>query len=237
MPYVRVDPTWRVADIVTAHPECARVLVDHGVDFCFRGDRTLVAACLDSAVDVELLLPSLRRAAARGGRAAVDPNAMSTPELLSFIMTRHHAYLFAACPHIEQLARDAIGDDPTDPVLAALQGHVGLLSRRLRSHLYEEEAVLFPALRAEEWTKIESGLVNVHEEHFEVGEMLSAVRRITGGYVVPDDARASYGRLMGAMRELELDTMRHIHVETYVLMRRVVDSRTHSGGEVPERRA
>lgn len=224
MPVIRVDRGWRVADIVTAYPECARVLVEQRIDFCFRGDRTLEAACIERGIDVESVLPSLTRAATRGGQPALDPTALSTPELISFILSRHHAYLFSAFPFVETLVLSCLSDHRgDDPTLRALHDQLGRFARKVRAHLYEEEAVLFPALRADPpvRSKIVSELVNMHEEHLEVGAELATLRRLTNDYTAHEGARSSYRRLMRAMAELELDTVRHIHVETYVLMRRV----------------
>jgi regulator of cell morphogenesis and NO signaling len=193
-----VDRTWRVADIVTAHPECAGVFGDHRIDFCFHGERSL------------------------------DAGALSTPELISYIVTRHHAYLYAAFPFIERLlVKVMTAHGPHEPRLLALREAFRRLSTALQSHLYEEEAVLFPALRAQpnDWCVIAEERAAMKQEHLVVGARLAAVRALAGDYAVPDGVCASYRPLMRELAVLEANTMRHIHLETHVLMSRF-DGRT-----------
>lgn len=224
-----VDRTWRVADIVIAHPECAGVFVEHHIDFCFHGERSLDAACTEHGVEAAVILALLRRAVAKGSGSAVpDAGALSTPELISYIVSRHHAYLHAALPFIDRLLLQVTAaHGPHDERLLALRDAFRRLSQPLQTHLYEEEAVLFPALRAQpnDWCVIAEERAAMQQEHLLVGARLAAVRALADDYAVPDGVCPSYRSLMRELAVLEANTLRHIHVETHVLMARF-DERT-----------
>jgi iron-sulfur cluster repair protein YtfE (RIC family) len=82
--------------------------------------------------------------------------------------------------------------------------------------------VLFPALRSQppDLRRISQELVTMHGEHLELGAQLRQLRASSDAHIVEDGMRSGHRQLKRAIAELELDTMRHIHIETYVLMRR-----------------
>lgn len=222
-----LDANRTVADIVTANPECARVLVELRIDFCLDGDRTLEAACAARGIPVDVVLTSLTRAiAARRGPPAVDARTLTTAELISYIVSRHHAYLFAALPFLDDLASRALHEDrsrggSTDPRLESLCSGVHDLVRRMRAHLYDEEAVLFPALRGTaDRRAIGTELAAMTEDHRVVAATLENLRRLAGACAEAFPTSSTLRRLVFELADVEADTMRHIHVETYVLMRR-----------------
>ena len=54
-------------------------------------------------------------------------------------------------------------------------------------------------------------------EHDRAGELLAQLRGHAGGFVLPDDACASYRALYEGLEELEADTHLHVHKENNVL--------------------
>jgi regulator of cell morphogenesis and NO signaling len=219
-----LDRRSSVAGIVLEHSECAQVFCDHRIDFCCRGERSLEAACAERGLDVEVVLAVLERAiAGRKVSAVPDPRAMSTPELISYIVSRHHAYLYAALPFLEPLAaKVARVHGEHNPKLLALRDTFRELSAALEPHLHEEEGVLFPALRAEPHDErlIAAELSSMHGEHLHVGVMLACVRTLADDFVPPEWACGSYRTLVRELAVLEMDTLRHVHLETHVLMAR-----------------
>jgi len=219
-----IDRRSTIAGIVLEHSECAQVFCDHRIDFCCRGERTLEAACAEKGLEVEEVVTALEHAiAGRKESAAPDPRAMSTPELISYIVSRHHAYLYAALPFLAPLAAKVArvhGDH--NPKLLALRDAFEDLSTTLEPHLHEEEGVLFPALRAEprDHRLIAGELASMQREHLEVGAMLACVRALADDFVPPYWACGSYRTLLSELAALEMDTLRHVHIETHLLMPR-----------------
>jgi regulator of cell morphogenesis and NO signaling len=213
-----------VAGIVIDHPECARVFCDHRIDFCRRRDRSVEAACAERGLDVEVLLALLEKSIARrSGVAVPDPRAMSTAELISYIVSRHHAYLHAAFPFLDVLVGDVAREHgERNPKLLAVQRTFQELAKILQPHLYEEEGVLFPALRAElrDPRLIAAELASMEHEHDNVAVQLVCMRTLADDFTAPEWAGSSYRTLMRELAALEMNTLRHIHLETHVLMAR-----------------
>jgi regulator of cell morphogenesis and NO signaling len=229
------DRMTTVAQIVLDHPECANVLSEHRIDFCCRGNQGLAVACKERSVDVDALLARLDAAiAGRTGAPAEDPRTMPTPALVAHIVSRHHAYLYDALPFLLRLAaKVARVHGEHNPKLPALHDAVALLATTLEAHAREEERSLFPAMLApnEEAVVVGLELDGVLEEHLRVAEMLRDVHDLADGFVAPEWACGSYRTLLAELAALELDTLRHVHLENHVLMPRFTGMHTEAAPE------
>ena len=218
-----IDRNATVAQIALDHPECAHVFRAHRIDFCCRGGLTLLEACAGKGVDTESLLSELDAAVRERSDPGEDPRSMATPHLIDHIVARHHAYLRKVLPYVEQLGgKVARVHGEHNPKLRDLAEIVSELRETLEPHLDEEERSLFPALRAAnpDSRLIAKELRNMHDDHLRVGELLTSMRTLADDYDVPDWACGSYRALMNELRAIELDTLRHVHIENHVLMPR-----------------
>lgn len=210
-----------VASVVLDHPECAQVLKRHRIDFCCRGDVTLEAAAAEKGVDVDALLAELSRTvAARHESRPADPRALTTPDLIEHIVSKHHAYLRGALPFLGELAAK-VGrvHGEHNPKLRALDQAVGELKDALLTHLDDEEKALFPALAAKDadrdaaWPLLEG----MFDEHLAVAKILERIRAAADDFSVPDWGCNSYRTLFAELRGLESDVFTHVHLENHVL--------------------
>ncbi|MBX3471100.1 MAG: iron-sulfur cluster repair di-iron protein [Planctomycetes bacterium] len=222
MPATTIDPAALVADIVTAHPECARVLKEHRIDFCCKGRQPLQEACAQGGQDLEAVLGDLEAAlAARAGQTeAVDPRRLSVPALVALIIDRHHGWLREALPWIEAMAaKVARVHGEHDPRLADLGRLVANLRPLLLDHLDEEEQQLFPALMARNTAPevVRDGLAAMEAEHRQVGALLERARALTDDFSPPEWACGTYRTLLAELEHLEDDVLRHVHLENHVL--------------------
>lgn len=219
-----------VAQIALDYPSCAQVFHAHRIDFCCRGGLTVQEACAGKGLDAQRIFAELDAAVLSRTAPSDDPRGLPTPLLIDHIVARHHSYLRRSLPFVEQLARKVArvhGDhNPKLPELATL---VSELWQTLEPHLDEEEQAIFPALAAEDpdVKRIASELRAVHDDHLRVGEVLTCIRTLADDYVAPDWACGSYRALMNELRTIELDTLRHVHLENHVLMPRFA-----AGGEL-----
>lgn len=219
-----LDRTATIAQIVLDHPECARIFRDHRIDFCCRGNLTLVEACAGSGIEVPALVEELERAL--GGRAQwdLDSRSLPTTELVELIVARHHDYLRKTLPFAEQLARKvARVHGRHDARLGPLADAVSELAETLLMHIDDEEQSLFPALlaRVPDRARIDGELRGMQNEHLQVGDILARMRTLAGDYaLVPDWACTSYRTLMRELEAIETDTFTHVHQENHVLVPR-----------------
>lgn len=217
-----VDPKATLAQIVLDHPECARVFLEHRLDFCCRGAVALDSACASKSLDPAKLVAALEAAIDEQDerRTHVDVRALSTPALVEHIVERHHHYLRRSLPHAEQLARKVSrvhGDH--NPKLVPLAEAVVELRAAIEPHLDEEEASLFrlATTSAPDRARLEEELAAMQKEHLEVGDTLARIRTLADDYVLPDWACRSYRALVDALAEIERDTLVHVHLENHVL--------------------
>lgn len=211
-----------LGDLVAADPGAARVLGRFGLDFCCHGDRTLRDACTEAGVDAAEVEAELA-AVPPGGDASwteLDP-----PALADHIVATHHRYLDDELPALAALAAKVLSvHGERHAELLEVSRLVVELQADLVPHLAKEERVLFPAIhalatgtRSFPFGSVANPIRTMNLEHEQAGELLAELRRVTGGYRVPDDGCASYRSLYERLDALELDTHLHIHKENHVL--------------------
>ncbi len=87
----------RLADLVTAHPDAARVLERFGLDFCCGGAATLAAACDERGIDPAEVEAALNEV---GEPNPADWSTMGVGELVDHLEATHHAFLRVELDHL-----------------------------------------------------------------------------------------------------------------------------------------
>lgn len=226
---VAIDPSITLAELVTQRPALARELERRSLDYCCGGQRTLAEACAAQGLDVDETATALD--AAPGGEIA--PWATFGPaELVDHLQATHHAYLHDELPRLTALAdKVAQVHGGRHPELLDVQRLYGELRDDLEPHLAKEEQVLFPMIRelaaADTAPTFHCGTLRnpisvMLREHDRAGELLERLRAVTDGFVIPDDACASYTALYTGLEELEADTHLHVHKENNLLFPAVI---------------
>lgn len=226
---VAIDPSITLAELVTQRPALARELERRSLDYCCGGQRTLAEACAAQGLDVDETTTALD--AAPGGEIA--PWATFGPaELVDHLQATHHAYLHDELPRLTALAdKVAQVHGGRHPELLDVQRLYGELRDDLEPHLAKEEQVLFPMIRelaaADTAPTFHCGTLRnpisvMLREHDRAGELLEQLRTATDGFVIPDDACASYTALYTGLEELEADTHLHVHKENNLLFPAVI---------------
>lgn len=218
-----VTPERTLAELVDERAGAARVLERHGLDYCCGGRQTLAEACAAAGVDASQVAAEL----ASTPEDPPDWAGLGLTGLVDHIEQVHHRYLREELPRLEALAaKVAEVHGERHPELAKVRVFVRAVRDDLEPHLAKEEMVLFPMLRtlahADRPPSFHCGslanpIARMEHEHDVTGELLAELRRLTGGYGVPDDACASYRALYEGLRDLEHDTHLHIHKENDVL--------------------
>ena len=62
----------------------------------------------------------------------------------------------------------------------------------------------------------------MEREHESAGEALAQIRKVTGGYALPDDACPTFRALYEELEHMEADLHQHIHLENNILFPRVI---------------
>lgn len=135
-------------------------------------------------------------------------------------MTKHHEYLRKTLPFVVPLAaKVARVHGEHNPRLRALREVVGALESELLPHLDHEEQQLFPLLLDAHSPRstVQTELERMRTEHLNVGELLGRLRSESDEFTLPEWACTSYRTLFAELKQLELDVLRHVHLENHVL--------------------
>ena len=133
----------KVGQIVAQNFRTARVLTDHGIDFCCRGGISLQEACQRHDVSLEALTTELEVAGQWPDDH--DYSSMSLTELIHEIVDVHHQYVRTTAPalktYLEKLVK-VHGERHAE--LHRIEQQFSEAAEALTAHLKKEELILFP---------------------------------------------------------------------------------------------
>jgi regulator of cell morphogenesis and NO signaling len=218
----------RVADIATTVPSSVRVFQRFGIDFCCGGKIPLGVVCQERGLAFAEVASAIEASSA----ARADERDWTTAPrgaLIAHIVSTYHDVLREELPRLEAMAtKVAAVHGAKGSFLARVRDIVAELSADLREHMQKEERVLFPAIRAiDEGGMRQQGWVAapiavMEREHDRAGELLSELRRLSGGYVTPEWACNTFRALYHGLAELEASMHVHVHLENNVLFPRAL---------------
>lgn len=220
-----IDSRITLAQLVNERPRTASTLDRLGLDYCCGGQRTLAAAAGEVDLELDEVLRDL--ADAEGPSRPAPWAGLGSAELADHIEATHHAYLHEALPRLEALAEKVASVHAgRHPEVVEVHRLVTELRSDLEPHMAKEEQVLFPSIRRLDGAttlpvfhcgRLSNPISVMRFEHDRAGELLGALRSVTDGHLVPDDACASYRVLYDGLAELEADIHLHVHKENNVL--------------------
>jgi regulator of cell morphogenesis and NO signaling len=232
------SPEYGVAtlgDIVAADTHAALVLDRFGLDFCCHGHDTLDAACREHHIDPSVVVGELM---------AIKPAPEEHPAAdaswplgkLTRYLEGHHASLRDMLPLIgARLHAIAPLHLTRYPELTTVSGRFDALAANVRSHMLEEESVLFPRIRAligaftlgmpsAAWNHgtVRHMVAVLEADHGQFAGELHELRQRASGYQVPPDASASHQVALHELAEFDRDLRMHMHLENNVVFPRAV---------------
>lgn len=212
---ITLTPATSLGDIVAQNPATAKVLSQHGLDFCCGGQRSLADACSAEGLDAEHVLAAL--AIVPADEDETDWTAVSAAELCGHLVSTHHEYLWREMPRISALvAKVARVHGRHHPELKQIATLYQQLVTELTDHLLTEEQEQFPAIVAGSgWSR--EAINELLTEHDAAGELLVELRKLSSDYTAPADGCGSYRLLYRDLEELETDLHLHIHKENNIL--------------------
>lgn len=214
------DTTTTLAELVTRYPECGRVLKEMKLDFCCQGEMSLSEACRKKSLDVDKVSDRIGQEIESRQGQLNQPNLerFATADLITYVVDTHHGYLRRVLPYLSALSQKvAAVHGQNESRLVALSTCFQELRETIEPHLDEEEQFLFPLLEQAEVDAIPMALQGMVEEHRGVGQLLAKLRDLSDDYQPPMWACRSYRTLYSELDALEMDVLRHIHIENHIL--------------------
>jgi regulator of cell morphogenesis and NO signaling len=224
-----ITKTTTVADIASAVPSSARVFQRHGIDFCCGGKRPLQSACQEHGVSFAVIVSAIEASAAEPSSEQRDWNREPLENLIDHIVSTYHHPLREELQRLEAMAtKVASVHGARAECLTRIEAIVKELSPDLRVHMRKEEMVLFPAIRAiasghtRPAVPLSTAITVLEHEHDRAGDLLAELRAITGSYVAPEWACATFRALYHGLSDLESEMHVHVHLENNVLFPRAL---------------
>lgn len=229
-----ITPQTQVSEIVVQNPAATRVFHRHGIDFCCGGKRPLGDVCAERLLDVEEIRREIETATPADGQDR-DWSTAPLAEIVDFILERYHNPLREELPRLEAMAQKVLRahgakfPEMIPPVEECLRE----LASDLTAHMMKEERVLFPYVAALErataggaplprspFGTVAGPIQAMEAEHEDAGRLLAEMRRLTGGYRLPEGACNTFRALFHGLEELEREMHLHVHLENNILFPR-----------------
>jgi regulator of cell morphogenesis and NO signaling len=228
--------TTTLADLAATSRQAVRVLEQHGLDYCCGGKQSFEQACRTRGLEPDPILREIDEATTASA-SGHNWQTASLEELVKHIVGTHHAYLKVELPALELRIRKVVEvhgvRDPQN--LPRLAQVFAVLRSELETHLYKEEAILFPFIvqyscAAQEnrpmppvpFGSIANPVAMMEREHAGAGDALEEIRSLTNQFELPSYACNTVKALYEGLKALEADLHVHIHLENNILFPRAI---------------
>lgn len=220
-----------IRDIVTEDYRAAAVFQKHNIDFCCGGKRPLEEVCAEQGLDVSAVKADLARACSADQPGAPRFSSWDPQMLVAYIVSNHHAYVRQALPvllaHTQKIASVHGERRPELVEVASLFNDV---NEEMTSHMYKEEAILFPyivrmassvaagqGVPPAPFGTVDNPIRMMEAEHESAGGAMARIRELTGDYSAGDEDCVTFKTCMAELRAFEQDLHAHVHLENNIL--------------------
>jgi len=230
-------PSTTVREIAQRAPLSIRWFDEIGLDYCCGGNKSLVEACHQAGVPLDLALHKLGELNERISDPGTTWQEAPLIELIQHIVQTHHDYVRKEIPRLKSLL-DKVNDrhGKVHPELTAIKLVFGFVAEEMLNHTQKEEQVLFPYIERLEHASREGVLPPVTpfgsvakpvecrmRDHARAGQEMLQIREVSRDFTPPDDACTSYRALYDGLREFDQDLHRHVHLDNYILFPRATE--------------
>jgi regulator of cell morphogenesis and NO signaling len=208
-----------IGEIVAANYLNAGVFHKYGIDFCCGGGVSLAHACAKHNLSTETIIGELDLIA-RQSEKADDYQEWSADKLIDHIVSTHHTYVKSKLQEITDYAvKVARVHGERHPENIVIRDSFIALADEMRSHMLDEETVVFPMIRSGS-TEYRNHLAELEAEHEAAGSLMATIREASNGFTPPEDACATYRILYLNLKEFEADLHKHVHLENNILFKK-----------------
>lgn len=231
-----INPEKYIRDFVAEDFRTAAIFSKHKIDFCCRGDRSIVEVCKKKNIDLDSILSDLDRVINSASEQSIDYKSWPSDLLADYIQKKHHRYVTEKTPVLKQFLNKLCKvHGERHPELYKINELFTQSTNELSKHMIEEETVLFPYIRKMieaknsgspqptfSYSSVENPIENMLHEHDAEGERFREIARLTNDYTLPEDACNTYRVAFQMLEEFEKDLHLHIHLENNILFRDAV---------------
>jgi len=223
--------TKHIGEIVAGDYRTAQVFKNHKIDFCCKGNRSIIEVAEKNQLDASLLLKEIETVLQQTTADNIDFKSWPLDLLADYIEKKHHRYVEAQTPILNQyLTKLCRVHGERHPELFEITEHFNKCAGELAMHMKKEELVLFPAVRKMVQAKqtgvplakphfgtIQNPIQMMMQEHENEGDRFRLIDELSNNYTPPADACNTYRVAFSLLQEFEEDLHRHIHLENNIL--------------------
>ncbi|MEQ8420621.1 MAG: iron-sulfur cluster repair di-iron protein [Arenibacter algicola] len=228
--------TKNIGEIVAENYRTAQVFKNHKIDFCCKGNRSIVEVAEKSKLDPNLLLQEIETVQHQTNDDIIDFKTWPLDLLADYIEKKHHRYVEAQIPILNQyLAKLCRVHGDRHPELYEITEHFNKSAGELAMHMKKEELIVFPAVRKmiqskqygstlaeQHFGTIQNPIQMMMMEHENEGDRFRLIEELSNNYNPPADACNTYRVTFSLLQEFEEDLHRHIHLENNILFPKAI---------------
>ena len=218
-----------VASIALLNHSYIPVLEKYSLDFCCRGKKTLVEACIEKNLAIATVVNEMMHSV-KTTHPQMPFTEMSAEQLISYILIHHHYYVKRNIPIIYSHIEKVVSKHGNHyPIMQKVLNLFTKVIEELQPHMEKEEKILFPrikemACRIEQHqiSSLNPELINIpiqmmETEHDNAGQILFEIRNLTNNYTPPEDACTTHIVCLQELKAFEEDLHQHVHLENNIL--------------------
>jgi regulator of cell morphogenesis and NO signaling len=235
---LKIEPSSFITDIVKYDYRTADVFRKYDIDFCCGGKWPLEMICQNKNLDTDNIVKELQHVVIQtASNAALEFDSWDVDFLADYILNVHHRYINRALPEInEQTTKFLDGHRKKFPELEEVEVIVKKFLKEIPPHMKQEEEIFFPYIKQifyahknkESYARLlirtlRKPLEEVMlKEHETTGANLHRLRTITNNYTPPENACLSHRVTFSKLKELDVDLVQHIHLESNILFPKAI---------------
>lgn len=220
-----------ISEIVSNDYRAALVFQTFGIDFCCRGNQTVLEACTPKKVDPVQLIEKLLKSMTSTSEENFDFKSWPLSILTDYIETKHHSLIRDRIPIIMKFLQKVVKvHSAHEPNLKKIKALFEYSTEDLQRHLKQEELIIFPFIRkissfpdrkillfSPSYKKIRELIFQLMAEHEEEGIYLEEIRRLSNDYTPPSYACNTYKVAFAMLQEFDISMQKHILLERNIL--------------------
>ena len=215
-----------IAEIVTEDISKAAVFKKYHLDFCCGGGTTIENACKKANIRLDDVLTDLLYDSSKNVAHNLDFKQWNAGFLADYIVNVHHSYVTENIEIINEFAHKVAHVHGSHaPETFEIADIFSKLSRELVTHMFKEENLLFPAIKA----KIEDPnfqydqevIEILKDEHETAGDFAKKIQQLSNNFTPPEWACNTYKALYHKLNEFINDLYQHIHLENNILFHKI----------------
>jgi regulator of cell morphogenesis and NO signaling len=229
-----------LAQIVTSNHRTAAVFEKYQLDFCCKGKRSLLQACNEKNLSVDVILNELTSVSSQsaGSCQFLFPyDKLSLSQLGDYIVNTHHAYIKKEIPQIyAYMQKLASKHGQRHLELFKIFELVGAIKEEMELHMEKEEKILFPRIKEMENISrspnseyklsisfLQSPITVMEQEHDHAGQLMEEIRNLSNNYQVPPDGCTTHQLCYASLKAFEMDLHHHVHLENNLLFPKAIE--------------